>query len=98
MAIRFEWDPQKDEANQRKHGVDFQEASTAFEDEAALLIDDPEHSSAEDQRLLLLGLSSRLRLLLVVHCYREDDQVIRIISARVATKGEHRSYARRFPT
>jgi uncharacterized DUF497 family protein len=98
MALRFEWDPQKDEANQRKHGIDFQEASTAFEDEAALLLDDPEHSTGDEDRLLLLGLSSRLRLLLVVHCYRENDEVIRIISARPATTGERRFYVRRFPT
>lgn len=98
MALRFEWNPQKDEANQRKHGIDFQEASTAFEDEDALLLDDPEHSTGEEDRLLLLGLSSRLRLLLVVHCYRESDQVIRIISARPATKGERRFYGRRFRT
>ncbi len=82
--LRFEWDEAKSEANRRKHGIDFEEASTVFADERALLIDDPDHSEEED-RFILLGLSAILRLLVVCHCYRTDDSIIRIISARKAT-------------
>ena len=78
--IRFEWDPRKSASNRRKHGVTFEEASTVFSDEHALLIDDPDHSKEED-RFILLGLSSSHRTLVVCHCYRESAQVIRIISA-----------------
>jgi hypothetical protein len=66
--LRFEWDPTKSAANKRKHGVAFEEAESVFADEQALLIDDPEHSDAED-RFVLLGLSATLRVLVVVHCY-----------------------------
>ena len=78
-------------ANARKHGVSFDEASTAFSDEQALVIPDPDHSEDED-RFILLGLSVALRLLVVIHCFREDDDVIRIISARKATKQESKDY------
>ena len=87
----FEWDPDKDAENQRKHGVSFREASTAFRDEEGLLIFDREHSGAED-RFILLGLSATLRLLVVCHCYRERGNVFRIISARKATKKELKQY------
>ena len=90
-GIRFEWDPLKAAANLTKHGISFEEAETVFADEAALLIDDPDHSTEED-RFILLGLSVRLRVLLVVHCYYEDDEVIRIISARKADRQERRHY------
>jgi len=90
---RFTWDRRKNSANQRKHGVSFQEAQSVFYDEQALLIADPLHSEDED-RFILLGLSSVLRLLVVCHCYREDDEFIRIISARKATRNEARQYAR----
>ena len=93
--IRFEWDPAKDRANRRKHGVSFEEAETVFADEHALLIDDPAHSAAED-RFVLLGLSARFRILLVVHSYREREEVIRIISARRATKPERDRYDERW--
>ena len=89
--IRFEWDNQKNSANQRKHRVSFEEASSAFADEQGLLIRDPDHLDDED-RYILLGLSSALRLLVVVHCYRESESVIRIISARKATKPERSQY------
>ena len=89
--LRFEWDPRKAVANARKHGVSFDEASTAFSDEQALVIPDPDHSKDED-RFILLGLSVALRLLVVIHCFREDDDVIRIISARKATKQESKDY------
>ena len=89
---RFAWDPRKDSANQRKHGVSFREAQTVFYDERALLIGDPLHSEEED-RVILLGLSSVLRLLVVCHCYREDEEIIRIISAYKATRNEARQYS-----
>ncbi len=89
--IRFEWDSRKASSNQKKHGVSFDEASSAFFDENALVIPDPDHSKEED-RFVLLGLSSAVRLLVVVHCYRESDEVIRIISARKATKTESGHY------
>jgi uncharacterized DUF497 family protein len=87
----FEWDPVKAAANLRKHKVSFEDAQTVFSDERARLIDDPDHSE-DEERFLLLGLSSSLRLLVVVHCYRSTDNVIRIISARKATADEARHY------
>lgn len=92
--LRFEWDPRKAAANLRKHGVSFSEAETVFSDEHGLLIDDPEHSLDED-RFILLGVSATSRLLVVVHCYRAGDQVIRIISARKADRFERRQYEER---
>ncbi len=89
--LRFDWDARKAAANEKKHGVGFEEAKSVFSDERAKLIDDPDHSEEED-RFVLLGLSSILRLLVVCHCYREDDHVIRIISARKATREESKSY------
>ena len=94
-GIRFEWDPRKDRANHRKHGISFEEARTVFTDEYALLIDDPDHSVTED-RFVLLGLSVRLRVLVVVHGYRGRDDVIRIISARRATRPERDRYLERW--
>jgi uncharacterized protein len=93
--IRFEWDPAKNATNIRQHKVSFDEASTAFLDENALLIDDPEHSDEED-RFVLLGLASSLRLLLVCHCYKAKGGLIRIISARKADRQERQDYLRRF--
>jgi len=90
-GIRFEWDPPKDRANRLNHQVSFEEAQTVFFDERALFIEDPDHS-VEEERFLLLGLSTKLNVLLVCHCYREDDQVIRIISARKATRTELHQY------
>jgi uncharacterized DUF497 family protein len=91
--IEFDWDPRRSNSNQAKHGVSFDEAASAFEDDSALLIADPAHSGDED-RFVLLGLSARARLLVVVHCYRESDSIIRIISARRATRHEHDRYAK----
>ena len=88
-------DPRKDAANQRTHGVSFQEASTVFADEYALLLDDPDHSAAEE-RFVLLGLSDAFRVLLVVHTYREPADTIRIISARKATRRERQQYDARW--
>lgn len=93
--LRFEWDPRKDAANQRKHGITFEEARSVFADEHALLLDDPDHSTAED-RFVLLGLSARFRIVVVVHAYRAGDDVIRIISARKATKSERGRYDERW--
>ena len=90
-TLRFEWDDRKAAANLRKHGVGFDEAKSVFVDENAKLIDDPDHSEAED-RFVILGLSSALRLLLVCHCYRSDGNVIRVISARKASAKESKSY------
>jgi uncharacterized DUF497 family protein len=89
--LRFEWDRRKAASNKRKHGVSFEDASTAFSDENALVIGDPDHSEDED-RFVLLGLSSSLRLLVVCHCHRESDSVIRIISARKASRSEQEDY------
>ena len=90
-TLRFEWDERKAEVNAKKHGVSFEEARSAFFDERARLIDDPDHSE-DEERFILLGLSSSLRLLLVCHCYRTAGNVIRIISARKATAQESKSY------
>jgi uncharacterized protein len=93
--LRFEWDPRKDAANRRKHGVPFVEAETVFADEDGLLLDDPTHSTYEP-RFVLLGLSTALRLLVVSHTYREGDAVIRLISARKATRAERDQYEHRW--
>jgi uncharacterized DUF497 family protein len=91
--LRFEWDPNKAEANLRKHRVSFEEAETVFHDDFAVQFFDDEHSEWED-RFLLLGMSSWRRLLLVCHGYRESESVIRIISARKATGKEATFYRR----
>lgn len=91
MTIRFEWDPKKAVSNEKKHGVSFEEARTVFFDENAKLIDDPDHSEDED-RFVLLGISSTLRVMVVCHCYREQGNLIRIISARKASAHESKQY------
>ena len=93
--IRFQWDERKNAENNRKHGVSFHEARTVFYDDRALLIGDPDHSDDED-RFVLIGLSLALRTLVVCHCYREDDEIIRIISARKASRPERADYERRW--
>ncbi len=90
-GINFEWDENKDRINRRKHQVSFAEAQTVFYDSAALVIDDPEHSQ-EEERFIILGLSNRANLLVVCHCARASETVIRIISARKATKTESAYY------
>ena len=87
----FEWDENKNQINQKKHGISFEEAKTVFYDDEALVIDDPEHSEEED-RFIILGFSSKANLLVVCHCYRKSETIIRIISARKATKTERRFY------
>jgi len=90
--IKFEWDPRKDSANQRKHGVSFEEAQSVFFDENAVQFYDEHHSEQED-RFIMLGLSIHSRVLVVCHCERESGNVIRIISARKATKSERQYYS-----
>ncbi len=90
-ALHFEWDDEKATANVKKHGISFEEAKSVFRDERAKLINDPDHSEDED-RFVLLGLSETLRLLVVCHCYRGENHIIRIISARKATTKESKSY------
>jgi len=87
----FEWDEAKNKTNTQKHGVSFEEAQTVFYDENALLIDDPDHSG-DEERFVLFGISMSLRLLVVCHCYRQSETVIRIISARKATRSESKQY------
>jgi uncharacterized DUF497 family protein len=92
--LRFEWDPRKSRANLSKHGVSFDEAATVFYDEAAVQFHDPDHSEDEN-RFILLGVSLRLRILVVCHCFRGSEAVVRIISARRADKEEEADYWRR---
>lgn len=92
-TIRFEWDENKNHTNRRKHGISFEEAKTVFYDEDALVIDDPDHSG-EEARFIILGMSNRAKLLVVCHCCRASETVIRIISARKATKTERSHYGK----
>jgi uncharacterized protein len=89
--ITFEWDSNKAQINERKHGISFEEAETAFYDRNGRVLDDPDHSQDED-RYILLGLSESFGLIMVCHVYRENDTCIRIISARRATKTEKQQY------
>ena len=89
--LRFDWHSTKSAVNAKKHGISFEEAKSVFSDENAKLIADPDHSDDED-RFILLGISIRLRTLVVCHCYRGDDNIIRIISARKATTSESKKY------
>ena len=87
----FNWDEEKERVNEKKHGVSFREAASVFKDIHALVKPDTDHSKEED-RFIIIGLSEKPRLLVVCHCYRESDTVIRLISARKATKNESTSY------
>ncbi len=89
--LNFEWDDRKEKNNIRKHGVSFDEARTVFYDERAIQFSDPDHSEGED-RFILLGVSFKLRTLVVCHCLRHSDSVVRIISARKADKEEEQEY------
>jgi uncharacterized protein len=91
--IRFEWDPRKAASNEKKHGVSFEEAESVFFDEQALFLEEPQPAD-EEERFVLLGLSAALRVLVVVHALRDKD-VIRIISARKATRPERQQYQSR---
>lgn len=92
--LQFEWDDEKDKINIRKHGISFEEARTVFYDEQAIQFFDPDHSEEED-RFILLGLSFKLRTLVVCHYFRESNTVIRLLSARKADKDEEGEYWRR---
>ena len=87
--INFSWDNKKAQSNKVKHKITFEEAKTVFDDENARLIYDPDHSENED-RFIMLGLSCKLKILTVVHCYKDDENNIRIISARKSTKKEQK--------
>jgi len=89
--LKFEWDSKKASSNATKHQITFEEAQTVFLDSNALLISDPEHSSTE-QRFIIMGLSTENRALVVVHCFRKEKSVIRIISARKAGTKEQKPY------
>ena len=90
-GLKFTWDENKNRANRRKHGVAFEEAQTAFFDEHAKMYFDPDHSE-DEVRFILLGVSFRLRVLVLCHCYRESNTVVRIISPRKADKLEQADY------
>ena len=92
-SIRFEWDENKNRINQDKHSVSFEEAQTVFYDLEAVVLDDPDHSD-DEERFIILGLSETVNVLVVCHCYRESETVIRIISARKATKTETEYYTK----
>ena len=91
--VQFEWDESKNRQNIKKHGVSFDEAQTVFLDDNAIRFYDPDHSEDED-RFIMLGFSFKLRMIVVCHCYKERDRVIRIISARKATRAEAQHYER----
>ena len=93
--LRFTWDPANARENQRKHGIAFEEAQTVFADDHAILLPDVVHSG-EEERFYLLGMSARLRVLVVIHCYREEASAIRLISARPATPTERTEYGARW--
>ncbi len=94
--LRIEWDAGKARANLRKHGISFDEAETAFSDDYALLLPDPDHSTVDEERLVLIGMSAAVRVLVVVHCERDDGNTIRLISARRATRSERAQYDARW--
>ena len=91
LNLKFEWDENKNEINQRKHGISFNEVTSVFRDAFAIVFDDPDHSENEE-RFLIIGTSDKRGICLVSHCYRGQDQVIRIISARKATNTERNIY------
>ncbi len=90
-SIDFEWDLSKNSSNKRKHGISFEEAKSVFYDEHARIINDPDHSE-DEERFIILGFSHKLNLLMVSHCYRSSKDVIKIISARKASKSEFKQY------
>jgi len=93
--VAFEWDSLKEKKNRQKHGVSFEEARSVFYDLHALLIHDPDHSE-EEERFILMGYSAEQRLLVVCHCFRSEDRIIRLISARKATPTERDQYAENY--
>ena len=93
-GLRFKWDKKKEKINIKKHGISFEEANSVFYDEKAIQFFDPDHSEDED-RFILLGISFKLRILVVCHCFRESETVVRLVSARKADKDEQKEYWRR---
>ena len=89
--LKFEWDENKNQTNIKKHGISFEEASSVFYDDEALIINDGAHSQKEE-RFVLIGFSYKYNLLVVCHCYRQNEEIVRIISARKATKNEQKEY------
>lgn len=90
-SLKFEWDENKNDVNKKKHGLSFETAQEVFYDEAAVLFDDPDHSIGEE-RFLIIGMLKSSKICIVSHCYRDSDSVIRLISAREATKNERKIY------
>ena len=90
-TLKFEWDPNKNETNIKKHGLSFETAKEVFYDELAILFDDPDHSD-DEERFLIIGETKTEQICIVSHCYRDSENIIRIISARRATKMEQRAY------
>lgn len=91
--IRFDWDDNKNQLNIKKHGISFEEAVSVFYDDEALILSDESHSQ-EEERFIIIGFSYKFNVLVVCHCYRQNDSMIRIISARKATKNEGKEYLR----
>ncbi len=89
--LQFQWDERKNRSNQKKHGVSFEEASSVFYDEYAIQFFDPDHSEEED-RFIMLGMSIKLRVLVICHCFREGDTIVRLISARKVDRQEENDY------
>lgn len=95
-SLKFEWDLVKASSNLKKHGISFEEAKTVFDDDFARLIEDPDHSQ-DEERFILMGMSYTLKILTVVHCYKDKEGNIRIISARASTKNEISQYKEFLP-
>ena len=91
--LRFEWDENKNAGNIEKHGLSFEEAKEVFDDNNAILFDDPDHS-IDEERFLIIGVIKSNKICIVSHCYRDGDNVIRLISAREAVKSEKETYWR----
>ena len=92
--LKFQWDEKKNKTNIKKHGISFEEASSVFYDEEALIISDEAHSKKEE-RFIMIGFSYKFNILVVCHCYRQNDSIVRIISARKATKKESNEYLKK---
>lgn len=92
--LKFQWDEKKNKTNIKKHGISFEEASSVFYDEEALIISDEAHSQKEE-RFIMIGFSYKFNILVVCHCYRQNDSIVRIISARKATKKESNEYLKK---
>ncbi len=94
-VLSFDWDDNKNRINIQKHGLSFEEASTVFYDDYAIVFDDPDHS-IDENRFLIIGTTNHAGLCIVSHCYRDHENTIRIISARLAAKSEKQVYNEQF--